>query len=73
MNVTIFGCNSTPITIGCDCAYISNSENCMAMYFENDDIARQTEDIIKRSNIKTKHTDSEITILNISDYNYKIN
>jgi hypothetical protein len=40
----------------------------LALVFENDVLARETEMILKQQDIKTKHNESEITILNISDY-----
>lgn len=61
-------CNSTTVNIDCAKAFISPTTNTLALVFENDALARKTEMILKQQDIKTKHNDSEITILNISDY-----
>jgi hypothetical protein len=73
MNVTFLVQDSSQITVGCNCAYIINNDNTLSMTFDNDIMAREAEEIIKRNNIKTKHTDSEITVLDISNYNLFIN
>jgi hypothetical protein len=73
MNVTFLVQDSSQITVGCNCAYIINNDNTLSMTFDNDVMAREAEEIIKRNNIKTKHTDSEITVLDISNYNLFIN
>lgn len=59
---------STEINVKCDNAVLSHITNSLSMKFESDSIARETETLLKCKNIKTKHNDSEITILNISDY-----
>ena len=68
MNVSILRNGARDITVGCNCAYLVNSENILAMKFENDDLARDTELLLKQQNIKTKHNNSEISVLNISEY-----
>jgi hypothetical protein len=59
---------SSEINIKCDNAMLSHITNSLSMKFENDSLARETETLLKQRNLKTKHNDSEITILNISDY-----
>jgi hypothetical protein len=59
---------SSEINIKCNNAILSHVTNSLSMSFENDNIARETESMLKCKNIKTKHNDSEITILNVSDY-----
>jgi hypothetical protein len=56
------------VNIDCAKAFISPTTNTLALVFENDALARKTEMILKQQDIKTKHNESEITILNISDY-----
>ena len=73
MNISILDNNSQTISMGCVCAYLMNNENSLAVTFENDSVARSNEEILKRANIKTKHNDCEITVLNISDYNLSFN
>ena len=67
MIIRFFNFNSE-INVKCDKAFMSHINNSLAMIFENDDIARETEVLLKQKNIKTKHNESEITVLNISDY-----
>jgi hypothetical protein len=69
MNISILGNNSQSITLGCNFAYIMNNENALAMTFDTDEVARSNEELLKKMNLKTKHNDCEITVLNISDYN----
>lgn len=73
MNISIIGSDAQAITVGCDCAYLVNSENTLAMKFENDVVARTNEEMMKKLNLKTKHNDCEITVKNISDYNLTFN
>lgn len=69
MNISILKDNSQSITVGCECAYLINTENVLAITFANDNVARINEELMRENNIKTKHNDCEITVLNISDYN----
>ncbi len=73
MNISILGRDSKAITVGCKCAYLMNNDNVLALRFDNDEIARESEVLLKQSNIKTKHHESEITVLNVSDYNISFN
>ena len=63
---------SSEINIKCDKAFLSHITNSLSMQFESDVLARETETLLKYKNIKTKHNESEITILNISDYDITI-
>ena len=69
MNISILGDNSQSITVGCECAYLINTENILVLTFANDNVARINEELMRKNNIKTKHNDCEIAVLNISDYN----
>jgi len=73
MNISILGEDSNAITIGCKCAYLMNNDNVLALTFETDEIARESEVLLKQSNLKTKHNTCEITVLNISNYNVAFN
>lgn len=68
MNISILSQDLQAITIGCECAYLMNSDNALALKFENDGIARESEVLLKQNNFKTKHNNCEITVLNISDH-----
>lgn len=59
---------SSEINVKCDKAVLSHITNSLSMQFESDALARETETLLKHKNVKTKHSESEITILNISDY-----
>lgn len=69
MNISILGQDSQSITVGCKCAYLMNSSNSLMMEFENDNVARSSEALLRKMNLKTMHSDCEISVLNISDYN----
>lgn len=71
MIIRLFG-QLSEINIKCDKAILSHITNSLSMKFENDALARETETLLKHKNIKTKHNESEITILNISDYDITI-
>lgn len=73
MNISILGDNSQSITVGCECAYLINTENALALTFTDDNVARTNEELMRKINLKTKHNDCEITVLNISDYNLQFN
>mgnify|MGYP003294329831 CR=1 FL=1 len=73
MNISILGDNSQTITVGCKCAYFVSAENSIALTFDNDGEARTSEEMLKKMNLKTKHNNCEITVLNISDYNLQFN
>ena len=73
MNISILGKDSQSITVGCKCAYLMNNDNALALRFETDEIARESELLLKQSNLKTKHNTCEISVLNISDYNVTFN
>jgi hypothetical protein len=63
-----FSYNDAEINVRCSNANLSHGSNILVMNFETDELARDTEEILKRNNFKTKHNESQITILNISDY-----
>lgn len=63
---------SSEINIKCDKAFLSHITNSLSIWFESDVLARDTETLLKHKNVKTKHNESEITILNISDYDITI-
>ena len=73
MNISILGKDSQSITVGCKCAYLMNNDNALALRFETDEIARESEVLLKQIDLKTKHNDCEITVLNISNYNVTFN
>ena len=73
MNISILKDNSQSITVGCEFAYLINTENVLALTFATDNVARTNEELMRKNNIKTKHNDCEITVLNISDYNLQFN
>lgn len=73
MNISILGNDSHAITVGCKCAYLMNNDNVLALRFETDEMARESEILLKQKNLKTKHNTCEITVLNISDYNVTFN
>ena len=50
-----------------------NNDNVLSLRFETDEIARESEVLLKQIDLKTKHNDREITVLNISDYNVTFN
>lgn len=49
-----------------------NTTNSFYLSFENDDKARETEEIIKRHGYKTEHTDSTIRVFNKDSFEVKI-
>ena len=53
--------------------YLMNNDNVLALRFETDEMARESEILLKQKNLKTKHNTCEITVLNISDYNVTFN
>ena len=69
MNISILNQENPSITVGCNCAYLMNSYNSLLMKFDNDNVARSSEELLKKMNLKTIHNDCEISVLNISDYN----
>lgn len=72
MNVNILNSDSKSITVQCNCAYLMN-DNSLSMSFDTDNLARLSEEILKKMNVKTRHNDKEITILNICEYNLSFN
>lgn len=73
MNVNILNSDSKEITVQCNCAYLVNNNNSLSMTFDDDNFARYSEELLKKMNIKTRHNDKEITILNICEYNLSFN
>lgn len=67
-----FSYSDAEINVRCSNANLSHNTNMLVMNFETDELARDTEEILKRNNFKTKHSNCEISILNISDYDMTI-
>ena len=71
MVIRIYKSNSVDraeINITCNGGAICHSTNNLALSFDTDEQARDAEDMLKKHNYKTKHSDCEITVFNISDY-----
>ena len=47
MNISILKDNSQSITVGCECAYLINTENVLALTFANDNVARINEELMR--------------------------
>lgn len=69
MNINILGENNETLAINCKYAYLLSTDDTLAITFDDDGEARNCEEMIKKMNIKTKHINNEISLLNISNFN----